>query len=88
MPGREYLGEFEQIVLLALLRVGKDAYGVPVRREIEKQTGEAFRLERYTGRWIAWKARGWWPRGPATPRRSAAVERSAISVWSRSVCTL
>ena len=33
------LGEFEQIVLLAILRVGDDAYGVAVRREIQRQTG-------------------------------------------------
>jgi DNA-binding PadR family transcriptional regulator len=33
------LGEFEQIVLLALLRLGKDAYGVSIRHEIEKRTG-------------------------------------------------
>jgi len=38
MPCREYLGEFEQIVLLALLRLGKNAYGVPIRQEIEKRT--------------------------------------------------
>jgi PadR family transcriptional regulator, regulatory protein PadR len=38
MPSREYLGEFEQIVLLALLRLGKNAYGVPIRQEIEKRT--------------------------------------------------
>jgi len=37
MPSREFLGEFEQIVLLALLRLGKDAYGVPVRLEIEQR---------------------------------------------------
>ena len=35
---REHLGEFEQIVLLAVLRLGDEAYGVPVRREIEKRT--------------------------------------------------
>src|SRR5437763_9323287 len=34
-----YLGEFEQIVLLAVLRLGDDAYGVPIRREIEKRGG-------------------------------------------------
>ena len=28
----DYLGEFEHIVLLALLRLGDDAYGVSVRR--------------------------------------------------------
>jgi PadR family transcriptional regulator, regulatory protein PadR len=39
MPKGHYLGEFEQIVLLALLRLGDDAYGVQVRREIEARTG-------------------------------------------------
>jgi DNA-binding PadR family transcriptional regulator len=34
-----YLGEFEQIVLLAILRVGDEAYAIPVREEIEKRTG-------------------------------------------------
>jgi len=29
MARREYLGEFGQIVLLAVLRLGEDAYGVP-----------------------------------------------------------
>ena len=41
MPAREHLGEFEQIVLLAVLRLGDHAYGVPVRREIEKRTGRS-----------------------------------------------
>jgi PadR family transcriptional regulator PadR len=34
----ESLGEFEQTVLLALLHVGADAYGVTVRQEIERRT--------------------------------------------------
>jgi PadR family transcriptional regulator PadR len=38
MPSREYLGEFEQIVLLAVLRLGENAYGVPIRHEIEFRT--------------------------------------------------
>jgi DNA-binding PadR family transcriptional regulator len=33
------LGEFEQIVLLAVLQAGAGAYGVPVWREIEARTG-------------------------------------------------
>jgi PadR family transcriptional regulator, regulatory protein PadR len=33
------LGEFEQLVLLAVLRLGPNAYGVPIRREIEECTG-------------------------------------------------
>ncbi len=34
----EYLGGFEQIVLLAILRHGEAAYGVPIRHEIERRT--------------------------------------------------
>ena len=34
----DYLGEFEQIVLLALLRLGEDSYGMRVRQEIEERT--------------------------------------------------
>jgi PadR family transcriptional regulator PadR len=37
--GEHYLGEFEQIVLLAVVRLAEDAYGVPIRREIEKRAG-------------------------------------------------
>jgi PadR family transcriptional regulator, regulatory protein PadR len=33
------LGEFEQIVMLALLRLGSDAYGAAVCAEIEKRSG-------------------------------------------------
>jgi PadR family transcriptional regulator, regulatory protein PadR len=39
MPPRSQLGEFELIVMLALLRLGDDAYGVPIARVIEESTG-------------------------------------------------
>jgi PadR family transcriptional regulator PadR len=32
------LGEFEQLVLFALLRLGPDAYGATIRRDIETRT--------------------------------------------------
>jgi PadR family transcriptional regulator, regulatory protein PadR len=38
------LGDLEQIVMLALLRVGPEAYGVPVRDEIERCTGRDLTL--------------------------------------------
>jgi len=38
MPGRDYLGEFEHIIVLALLRLEDRAYGVTVRQEIEFRT--------------------------------------------------
>ena len=34
-----YLGELEQIVLLAVLRIGSEAYAPPILEEIEAQTG-------------------------------------------------
>jgi len=34
-----WLGEFEQIVMLAVVRLGDKAYGVPIRREIEQRAG-------------------------------------------------
>jgi PadR family transcriptional regulator, regulatory protein PadR len=33
-----YFGEFELMVLLALIRLGDDAYGVPISREIEQRS--------------------------------------------------
>jgi PadR family transcriptional regulator PadR len=33
------LGELEQIVLLAVLQAGDDAYGVPVHDELRRRTG-------------------------------------------------
>jgi PadR family transcriptional regulator PadR len=40
----DYPGAFEQLVLLALLHLGPDAYGMTVRREIETRTGRAIAL--------------------------------------------
>lgn len=36
---RESIGEFEQLVLLAVLRLGDEAYGVSVLEEIRGRTG-------------------------------------------------
>jgi len=44
MAKGEYLGEFEQLVLLAALRLGKNAYGVTIWEEIEKRTGRPVML--------------------------------------------
>lgn len=38
------LGEFEQLLLLALLRLGDEGYGVTVRRELERRAGRAVSL--------------------------------------------
>jgi len=39
MNSRGHFGEWELMVILALMRLGDDAYGVPICREIEEQTG-------------------------------------------------
>lgn len=38
---REALGEFEQLVLLAIVHLGDDVYGVPIADEIERRTGRS-----------------------------------------------
>jgi PadR family transcriptional regulator len=39
MAKGEHLGEFEHIVMLAIVRLGEEAYGVPIRLDIEQRTG-------------------------------------------------
>jgi DNA-binding PadR family transcriptional regulator len=41
MAKGEYLGEFEHIVLLTILRLGDGAYGAMIRAEIEHVTGRS-----------------------------------------------
>lgn len=44
MSRRTYLGEFELMVILALIRLGDDAYGVPIGRGIEESSGREVAL--------------------------------------------
>lgn len=39
MAERSFLGEFELMILLAIIHLGDEAYGVPISRELEKQRG-------------------------------------------------
>lgn len=39
-----FLGDFELMVMLALMRLGDDAYGVPISQEIEQQSGREVAL--------------------------------------------
>lgn len=48
----EFLGEFEQLVILSLLRLGKDAYGMNVRREAEHTTDRQVTFGTVYGTWI------------------------------------
>lgn len=44
MAARGFLGNFELMVMLALLRLGEEAYGVPISREIERHVGREVAL--------------------------------------------
>jgi DNA-binding PadR family transcriptional regulator len=39
MTERSYLGEFELMILLAVIHLGEEAYGVPISRELEAHRG-------------------------------------------------
>lgn len=40
MPRSEFLGGFELLVLLSLIRLGDEAYGVPISQAIEESSGK------------------------------------------------
>jgi DNA-binding PadR family transcriptional regulator len=72
----DWLGEFEQLVLFAVLHLD-DAYGVSIRREIESRTGRAVSagaiyttLERLEARGLV--ASSW---GHPTPERGGKRKR-------------
>ena len=44
MAKRNYLGNFELVVLLTLIRLDENAYGVPIAREIETRIGRQVSL--------------------------------------------
>lgn len=86
MSERQLLGEVEQLVLLAILRLGDGAYAVPIRDEITHQTGVELsrgtiyvtldRLERkgYIRSWFADPT----PEPGGKSRRCVAIERDGI----------
>jgi DNA-binding PadR family transcriptional regulator len=39
MTKRDHLGNFELMVILVLIRLGENAYGVPISEELEKASG-------------------------------------------------
>lgn len=77
MAAQISLGEFEQIVLLAILRLDDNAYGVTIRSEIAQHTGRHptpgalyTTLDRMEEKGIV---RSWM--GDATPQRGGRAKR-------------
>jgi PadR family transcriptional regulator PadR len=81
------LGELEQLILLATLRLGGDAYGVSIARELEAHAGR--RLSRgalYTSLerlelkgLVRWKLEAGGPERGGLPRRVYAVTTRGVA---------
>jgi DNA-binding PadR family transcriptional regulator len=86
------LGEFEQMVLLAILHVEGEAYGVPIVEEIERRTGRTVsraavyvtlrRLEK-RGLVTSWMGEPTGERG-GKARRCVRVEREGVELLRES----
>lgn len=77
MPRGDYLGEFEQMVLLAVARLGKGAYGMSILEELQDRTGlEVAVASVYAA--LDRMARWGYVRsevGPSTPERGGRAKR-------------
>jgi PadR family transcriptional regulator, regulatory protein PadR len=77
MTERGYLGEFELMILLAVIHLGEEAYGVPISRELERHrrrgvsVGSVYAaLERLEGKGLVTSALG-----DPTPERGGRAKR-------------
>jgi PadR family transcriptional regulator, regulatory protein PadR len=73
----EWLGEFEQFVLAALLRIGPNAYGIPIWKEIQDVAGRATSLSAVYTTLERLEAKGMVSSylGEATPERGGRGKR-------------
>jgi PadR family transcriptional regulator, regulatory protein PadR len=77
MAKGDYLGEFEQIILLALLRLRDNAYGMTIRREILKRTGRQVSIGAVYATLERLERKGYVSsrQGDATPERGGRAKR-------------
>ena len=77
MSGRDYLGEFEHIIVLALLRLEDRAYGVTVRQEIEFRTNREVSIGAVYATLHRLETKGYVKshRGDPTPERGGRSKR-------------
>ncbi len=74
---KNYLGEFEELLLLALLRLRDNAYGVTIRQELETVTGRATSIGAVYTTLERLEQKGYVSsyRGEATPERGGRAKR-------------
>jgi PadR family transcriptional regulator PadR len=83
----ETVGELEQLILLAILRLGPDAYGLAIARELQAQAGRQLSrgalytsLERLeTKGLLRWKLETGGPERAGLPKRVYAVSQRGIA---------
>lgn len=81
------LGELEQLILLAILRLGSDAYGLSVARELEAQAGRVLsRSALYTSLerlelkgLVRWKLEAGGPERAGLPKRVYTVTARGVA---------
>ena len=92
MRRNDYLGAFEQIVLLALVRLRNNAYGVTIRREIAERAGRDVSigaiyttLERMERKGLVTSLRGDpTPERGGRGKRSSAIAAPGVEALNRS----
>jgi PadR family transcriptional regulator len=77
MSSRDYLGEFEHLIVLAVLRLANQAYGVTVRQEIESRTRREVSIGAVYGTLDRLTAKGYVKShlGDPTPERGGRSKR-------------
>ena len=73
----ETLGELEQLILLAILRLGPDAYGLSIARELDAQAGRRLSRGALYSSLDRLEAKGLvrWKLAPGGPERQALPKR-------------
>jgi PadR family transcriptional regulator PadR len=96
MGETQRLGEFEQLVLLAVLRLGADAHGIEIRRVLQDEGGRSVArgalyktLERLADKeLITWTVSDSTPERGGLPRRRFEVTGKGIEALRESKRTL
>ena len=81
------IGELEQLILLAALRLGSEAYGLSIARELEAQAGRTLSrgalytsLERLELKgYLRWKLEAGGPRRAGLPKRVYSVTARGVT---------
>lgn len=94
--GRDFPSEFEQMVLLAVLRLRDGSYALGIIRELDREAGRTVSrgalyktLERMEGKgWVTWSTEESTPDRGGHPRRMFDVTPSGVEVLRASRAAL